>query len=149
MIEHAQGISDFLQVLREKDLSDKVAQIEIDGVTYTSTKLLASRGLSLLPRLVNLFGPILDGILVGKGENAFDPRVLLLVAARAAEDDSLPKLCKDLLADMSASEVAGLKGGGKVVQHFDMHFAGDYVHLVKVVLFALMHSFKAPTRGAS
>jgi hypothetical protein len=142
------NIDSFLAEVRALDLSQPQVALDIDGLTYRSQKLGALKGMALFPRLVQVFGPLLDSIMLPES-GQLDSGVIMRVASMAAEDNALPKICQDMLANVTVSEIKGVGTAGAVAKHIDTHFAGDYIHLVKVLIFSAMHSFMGPTRGAS
>lgn len=123
----------------------------IDGITYSMTSLPATEALVIMPRLVKLLGE--DGLTFflasadkdAQGlieESRMMSALLSEVASNAAEDDGL-LVVKRLLHTTSCDRI---KIGdnfvtGNVAEHFDEHFAGGYMHLLNVVIWATRCSF--------
>ena len=135
----------------------------IEGVSYTTTTLPATRGLLILPRLIALFGePILKLIFttsqeLGEGDDAGeamgellqDPKVMATIlhgmAANAAEDNGL-LVIKDLMMSTEADKarMGEAEVQGNVHQHFDTHFAARYTHLAQVAMWVASCNFIGP-----
>jgi hypothetical protein len=141
------GLRDFITHLKTLDLKQKQVQVEIDGLVYTSAKFPASVGLNVLPRMGALLGPALAKVLsTGEGGEDVTGEALLAFADKAMTDGLSP-LVRDLLSRMLCNQLATSQDGGPVLSDFDEHFSGEYLHLLKVLFFATMHNFMAPTRG--
>lgn len=139
----------FAEDVRALDCKPARAQLEIDGLVYTSEKWAASTGLEIGARLVTLLGPGLAAAL-GTGEiGAIGIDVLVSVAQAAASAGLIP-LAMDTLSSMSVNKLARGNAGRVcgTVRDFDRHFAGEYEHLGRVVIFALVHNLRGPTYGA-
>ena len=131
----------FEQRLAREDLKRSTVQVEIDGLMYTSTKLPASIGLEIWPRLIALFGAALTrAMATGEG-------IDFLGLASRAMDDGLMPLVRDLLQRMQCNKLRSTGKGGRVVKDFDEHFAGEYGHLLRVCLLAVAHNLRGPTYG--
>lgn len=126
----------------------------IDGVTYTTRTLPATKGLVILPKLISMFGEAITGLFFATDEEArekllSDPKVLgaviSAVATQAAETDGLLVL-KDLLASTSADKVrvGDAEVPGSIATHFDGHFAGRYRHLMEVAFWVGTCNFAGP-----
>jgi hypothetical protein len=133
---------------KDCDMKPRTVQHKIDGLVYTSRKFPASVGLELLPRVSALIGAsLMRTAVTGEDSDEVGIEALLQVADRAMRD-GLIATCRDLLSRMQVNELAGAKGeGGEVLADFDEHFAGEYMHLAKVCIFALAHNFRGPTLG--
>lgn len=142
------ALGEFAKRLANTNMRERVVgPFEIDGLRYTSTKLPATVGLELIPRITALLGAAFKPLALGSVEG-ISPEILIRIADRAMRD-GLPALAKDLLSRVEVNELAGIKSSGKVVDDFDDHFAGEYMHLLRVCLFALVHNFRGPSRGVS
>lgn len=137
----------YAQELKGVDFKPGTVQHAIDGLMYTSTKLPCSVGIELWPRLVALFGAAMTkAVATGDVEDAGDG-MLLGLADRAMRDGLLP-VVRDLLARMKCGQLRTTSKPGDVLPAFDEHFAGEYIHLVKVCAFAVAHNLRGPTLGA-
>jgi hypothetical protein len=129
----------------------------IDGITYTTKTLPTTQGLVIMPKIVSLFGePLLKLIftVVGQGVPQEDrmklfksPEILggLLgsIARNAAENDGL-LVVKELLVATTADKVKIGEAFGAnepVMNHFDTHFAGRYMHLAEVAFWVASCNF--------
>lgn len=137
---------------------DNVVTEEIDGISYTSTKFPMTPSLALLGRVVRILGEAgLQAVAVSNGRNTNwarvlsggDPRLFAAVSKLAEGLEVDPSLPKDLCTRLKASHIrpAG-EEGGSVAKHFDAHFAGELVHLFKVLAFVLGHNFMGFTLGS-
>lgn len=148
---YAAALLAFAAELRSIDLKPSTIQHKIDGVTYTSTKFPARTGLELLPRVTTLVGSgLLKLIATGDGDGVPIDRLavaMVAIADRAMRDGLVP-LVLDLLACTQCGAFRG-GGDGKITpDKFDEHFAGEYMHLLKVCALALAHNFRGPTFGS-
>lgn len=141
-----EGLSSFAAELRGVDCKPRVAQMKIDGLVYTSTKLAASDGLELWPRLMALVGPgVARAVAVGDTGD-FDLAIMFAIAEKAASDGLLPTV-RDLLRRMQCNQLYSTKKEGDVLSDFDEHFSGEYAHLLKVLAFSIAHNLRGPTLG--
>jgi hypothetical protein len=130
------------------DLKPHKVFMEIDGLTYDSTKLPASVGLEILPKVVSLMGSVsTKSLMLGHLEEV-DPQELLLRVAFQAMQIGLAPLLKDLLASTNVSSLANTGAHGNCGKAFDSHFSGEYLHLMKVAYFVGCHNLSGFTRGA-
>lgn len=121
---------------------------EIDGITYETTTLPATVGLSVFPRLVALLGDKILPLVFevgGEGLEALfkDSKVIGVlisnIAERAtskmAEGEDPMSVLRDVLVKTTADKVriGSTEVQGSVHKSFDSHFAGDYRHLIAVV----------------
>jgi hypothetical protein len=143
----ATGAKAYLAQLAAVDCKPRTVQMRIDGVMYTSSKLPASIGLELWPRLTALCGSALVRAVATSDMSGFDARVIVAVADRAMRD-GLVTTCTDLLKRVQCEKTPSQPDGGHVIDDFDEHFAGEYGHLLKVCAFALAHNLRGPTFGA-
>ncbi len=131
------------------NLRDSQIVVTIDGLTYTTTKLPCSKGIEVWTHLSALLGPVFPAVMTGKFAG-LDPRVVAKVAEQALRLGLVPVL-KDLLSSTSVDRLrsGGLTGetGGNVRAHFDTHFAGEYLHLLKVCVLAAAHNLRGPSLG--
>ncbi len=125
----------------------------IDGITYTTTTMPATRGLQILPKLVDLVGE--DGITLLMATTDEDQNSLMAnreimaalvtgIASRATEGGLL--VLKELLELTTCDKI---KIGdnyieGSVYKNFDDHFAGRYMHLISVAIWVGRVSFGRP-----
>lgn len=148
---YARALLAFAAELKAVDLKTSTVQHRIDGVMYTSTKFPARVGLELMPRVTALVG---SGLLrlVAAGDMQTLPidrlaAALVAVADRALRDGLVP-LVLDLLRH---TQCGAFRDGGQgpiTPDKFDTHFAGEYMHLLKVCALALAHNFRGPTFGS-
>lgn len=148
---YAKALLAFASEMRSIDLKPSTIQHKIDGVVYTSTKFSARTGLELLPRVTTLVGAgLLRLIATGEAEGLPIDRLalaLVAIADRALRDGLVP-LVLDLLGSTQCGAFRG-GGDGKITpDKFDEHFAGEYLHLLKVCALALAHNFRGPTFGS-
>lgn len=148
---YAQALLAFAAELRAVDLKASTIQHKIDGVCYTSSKFPARTGLELLPRVTTLVGAgLLRLVATGEAETMPIDRLafaLVAIADRAMRDGLVP-LVLDLLGSTQCGAFRD-GGQGKITpDKFDTHFAGEYVHLLKVCALALAHNFRGPTFGS-
>ncbi len=148
---YARAIMAFAAELRAVDLKPSTIQYRIDGVTYTSTKFPARVGLELMPRVTALVSSgLLRLVAVGDLDTLPIDRLvasLVAIADRALRDGLVP-LVLDLLARVQCGAFRGGGQGPITPDKFDEHFAGEYVHLLKVCALALAHNFRGPTFGS-
>lgn len=136
----------FAEQLKKQDCKPRILQMEIDGLMYTSSKLPASIGLELWPRVMALFGSAMTkAIATGETEDV-GAQALLSVLDRVVDDGLLP-LIRDLMQRIQCNKLYTTQQPGSVLSDFDEHFAGEYMHMMKVAAFALMHNLKGPTLG--
>lgn len=140
------GAMTFATALSGVDCKPRTVQHTIDDLVYTSTKVPASIGLELLPRVTALLGAGLTRAIATGDAADLDAGAVVRVADRAMRDGLVP-LVRDLLQRMKCSRTPAYPNGGDVLADFDEHFAGEYLHLAKVCAFALAHNFRGPTYG--
>lgn len=127
---------------------------KIDGITYTTTTLPATDGLRIMPKLVDLLGETGMALLLATSdeekeslmENAEITAALMSsIAERAAENDGL-LVIKDLLASTKCDKIQIGDNfiEGSVAENFDDHFAGRYMHLIRVAIWVGRASFGEP-----
>ncbi len=126
----------------------------IDGVTYTTRTLPASRGLVIMPKLLALFGePVLKLMFTADADQRVEllqqPKIVAAllhgIATNASETDGL-LVVKDLFETTTADKVriGDAEVEGSILSHFDGHFAGRYAHLAAVALWVATCNFIAP-----
>ena len=141
------GLASFMVDLKAADMKPRTANMKIDGFVYTSTKVNASIGWEMLPRLGTLLGSAV-GPLMGEDGAEFDAAVILSVCTRAMQDGMMPTTT-DLLQGMECNTLCGIKDqAGAVMPVFGEHFAGEYLHLIKVLVFAFRHNYQGFSRGS-
>ena len=124
----------------------------LDGVTYTCTTFPAAEGLEILPRLLSLFGGRVVQLALQAGEEGLEhmmsqPEVLSAIiteAAKAGADNPDGwSVLKDLLVHTTADKVriGDNEIAGSVHAHFDSHFTGRLMHLIKVSVWVATKSF--------
>lgn len=135
---------------------------EIDGLRYETTTLPATNGLTIFPKFLAIFGQAAIEFALKMRESQMDfskeslellfenAEVISIamgkVAHKAAENDSL-LVVKDLL---ESTRCLDGKVGDNAVEvslagsHFDEHFAGRYMHLMRVVIWVFKVNFIAP-----
>lgn len=122
----------------------------IDGISYTAKTFPATVGITLMARLGKLVprGSIWSEFLAVTPEQL--PKLFanpllaldgLLLAARSNPPEDFADLLKDLLATTTCENVNETGVPGDLVAAFDVHFAGRYDHLWKVVVWAARVSF--------
>ena len=125
----------------------------IDGITYTTTTRPATRGLEILPKLVDLVGE--DGITLLMATTDEDQNSLMAnreimaalvtgIASRATEGGLL--VLRELLelTTCDKSKIGDNYIEGSVYKNFDDHFAGRYMHLINVAVWVGRVSFGRP-----
>jgi len=127
---------------------------EIDGLTYHCTTFTASEGLTLLPALIRLFGKRVIQLAMQSGDNLphmlEQPEVLAAIVTEAAKeaagDDEgwlvLRRLVSKTTCDQTQIGDAQVKAS--VAEHFDTHFTGRLMHLIKVSVWVATQSFAGP-----
>lgn len=138
---------------------DLTVSEEIDGITYTSTKLGTIKQLGLIGRVVSMLGeaglravisfsPLKDSI-PSLAQSAGEGRVLYAVeqlAAGLAADLTLPL---DLCANVKCNKLRPVGEGSLASPStFDAHFSGELPHLIKVLLFVIQHNFMGFSIGS-
>lgn len=136
----------FAKRIGELNVKPREAQCEIDGLVYTSRKLPTDLGLELWPRVTSLLGAALAKAAVTGDGVGLDASAISRVAERAMRDGLVP-LCRDLLSQTIVNKVNGGTEPGRLADHFNEHFAGEYTHLLKVAIFVLAHNLRGPTYG--
>lgn len=125
----------------------------IDGITYTTRTMPATQGLMILPKLVNLVGENGLTLLMATSE---DERASLMenkevvaalitsIADRASDGGLL--VLKELLELTTCNKIkiGDNEVEGSVLENFDDHFAGRYVHLITVAIWVGRVSFGQP-----
>lgn len=128
----------------------------IDDLTYTTTTLPATQGLIILPKLVSLVGENGMTLLMATSEEGqaslmankeVTAALMAGIAERAEENNGLLVL-KELLQttvcekgiEIGSNKITGNVGG----EHFDDHFAGRYMHLIRVAIWVGRASFGQP-----
>ena len=138
----------YAKELKSANVRDRTVQLTVDGLVYTSTKLPASVGLELWPRVAALLGAALTrAAATGEVEEGTDYGAAIVKVADRAMRDSLIPLVRDLLARMKCGKLYSTGEAGDVLSDFDEHFAGEYLHLLKVCVFAIAHNLRGPTYG--
>ena len=135
----------FVEALKTASPKDKQVQREIDDLVYTSTKLPASVGLEVLVKLGNIVAPVFDS--TDSSVSQAYTQALLKFLEKLAEEGVSP-LLKTILTRTQCNKLATTGAGGYVKDDFDEHFSGEYVHLLKVVIFVLWHNLLGFSRGA-
>ena len=135
-------------------VSDK--QTVIDGKAYATQTFPASEGLLLLPRIIGLFGENILSLFVAVDDEKKaaklleNPKILaaLLIEMAAKAEDSPDgwMVLKDILkyTTCETCKVGAVESAGSVFTHFNTHFAGDYMHLLKVCFWAAQEGFSKP-----
>lgn len=114
-------------------------EVEIGGRTYLIAPMPATKGLSVLTRLVKLLGPAIGGGLSGGGLSAMldtkvdDGFVGRLVEALTGRLDEpvVEKLAKDMVASVRVSEDGRVSD---LSSSFDRVFAGRMTDLFKLLV---------------
>ncbi len=101
---------------------------DIDGIKYKTVQFPASSGITLTVRITKQFGPIFDAIGSDK-DNEIDFKASAFTEKLSAPD--FLQLIKDLLCNT-------YRNGSLITSDtFETDFAGEYVHLYKVLLFVI------------
>jgi hypothetical protein len=138
---------DYAREIHALDLTPHTVQHRIDGLMYTSTKIPAQRGLDLLPRVGAILGPALSRALAVGVSVELTPALITVLSDRAANGGLIP-IVRDLLFAVKCDRLAGEIGrAGDVLPVMDEHFAGEYLHLLKVCIFSLAHNFRGFSLG--
>ena len=140
------GLLSHAKRLASISLKGKRVSLEIDGLRYTSTKLPALAGLELWSRLLAMLGADMLRALVTGSLDGVTMDALARAAVRSTQL-GLSEAVRDLLAGVEVNELAGLKSPGPVGDDIDGHFAGEYMHLLKVCQFVMAHNLLGPCRG--
>ena len=118
-------------------MARRTADLEIDGVKYFTTQYPATKGHKLLIRLVKMLGKSVTSAMSVAGENILDAKINgeLIGAAiepllESLDENTADKLVKDIL---ETTDVIDEKGKTSLLTAFDVHFAGRYGHLYKVL----------------
>jgi|GEM_PF-5537164 len=125
---------------------------EIDGITYTCRTFPASEAVKILPRLIALFGARVVQIAMQAGPDQLEhymaqPEILAAIVTEAAkagaEDPEGWIVLKDLMANVTADKIriGTSEVPGSASTHFDDHFTGRLMHLVKVAVWVATKSF--------
>jgi len=126
----------------------------IDGIPYTAKLFPTTEGLVLMPRLADLLGEAGLAIIIGaaqdpakalEGDATILAPILGNIAARAAENNGL-LVIKDLLKYTRCGKikVGAQECDDLVINHFDDHFRGRYMHLFRVAIWVARASFVEP-----
>jgi hypothetical protein len=134
---------------------------EIDGYTYTSTKLPALRAVALLGRCCTALGDRGMRAVVQRHAHGFAEVAPVLVLA--AQEINLygamlqgsygvqqdPELPRDLLEAVKVDKLrpANIAGGSLTGANFDQHFAGELPHMFCVLEFVALHNYLGFTLG--
>lgn len=126
----------------------KVKSEAIDGFTYEVTQLGATDGQRLLVKLSKILLPAVGALVKGSDAKIADmdlASVDIDSAAKALAASLSPDEFDAIAASMSAStEIWGPgfgDAGAPMPRHFDEHFAGRYVAMLKWLAFALKVNF--------
>jgi hypothetical protein len=145
-----EALTAFAAEVETLPLRDSQLQHSIDGLVYTSTKLPCSKGLEVLTSLTALLGRGLTKQ-VATGDMSGINLATLTSLAEAAMRVGVVDVIRQLLSQTSVGTLrsGGQPGsaGGNVSVHLDTHFAGEYMHLLKVCVLAVAHNFRGPTLG--
>ena len=107
----------------------KEVKTEIDSVKYMTVQFPTRIGLALKTRLLRLMSPSIKDAFSKIENNAISINIAAIF--EGLEDDSASKLMLDLLAYT-------YREGKKIDEEsFNLDFAGDYVHLYKVILWII------------
>lgn len=131
-------------------LRDNQIAHTIDGLVYTSTKLPCQKGLDVFFATLAMVGRGLTHRLATGDLAGLDLSVLATLAEQAIRHGAV-EVAKELLGQTTCGTLrsGGMTGqtGGNVKAAFDSHFSGEYLHLLKVVIFVMGHNFRGPTLG--
>lgn len=127
---------------------DAVVTEEIDGIPYTSSKMPATAGLDIMARVVKVAGQRGLAALAGALDMSIADVFMALgvqLAEGLAEDPTLPKA---IVRNVKCGKLRPMGQPGELAPAFDDHFAGEYLHLAKVMGFVLAHNFTGFTLGS-
>ena len=143
------------------DYTQSTVSREIDGYTYTSTKLPCLQAVALLGRCCTALGDRGMRAVVQRHAQGFAEVAPTLVLA--AQEINIygamlqgsygvqqdPELPRDLLAAVKADKLrpANMTGGALTGPMFDQHFAGELPHMFRVLEFAAVHNYLGFTLG--
>lgn len=127
---------------------------DIDGKPYSCKTFPASEGLVLLPKLISLLGEDVANLVFATSDDQLEglmenrkvlSAMMVKIAEKASEDDGLLNL-KELLKYTTCEKikVGDAEISDSVYERFDTHFAGDYLHLFKVIGWVARASFANP-----
>jgi hypothetical protein len=102
----------------------QIVKTTVDGIEYTTIQFPARHGLAIKGRLIKIVGPALGGLSLSSVQGS---NIDLAAVIAQLDPDAFIKLTLDLLAYT--------KRAGKSIDEasFDLDFAGDYMHLYKVL----------------
>lgn len=136
----------FIKELAPFDFKPRSVQRDIDGIVYTSDKFSAYVGFELGPRLGVLLGSAFRGMATGTGDG-LDVASLTAICDRAMRDGLAPTV-DALLSHVKCNKLKHIAGQqGDLRPYIGEHFAGEYVHLLKVCAFVIAHNFRGPSLG--
>ena len=135
-------------------INTPVASTEIDGLVYTTKLFPTTEGLIIMPKLADLLGESGLAIVIGAAQNPVEALsgdagilapILGNIASRAAENNGL-LVIKELLQYTSCKniKIGSNEVAGDVITHFDEHFQGRYMHLMKLAVWVARASFVRP-----
>ena len=124
----------------------------IAGKTYTTKTLGSDQGIPIMFKLLRLIPQEAMKAIMGDEDpddpNSFqnDPSQVLLLLQHIAKQDkelNIAELCKELLITTECQQVriGDNEVPGKLSDHFDTHFAGDYGHLLSVCIWVATVNF--------
>lgn len=128
----------------------------IGGVKYATKLFPATEGLVLAPRVIALFGKDILELFMATDEEQTEellgmPSVTAAMLASMAETASKDRegggwlVMRELMRYVTADKVriGEAEVDGSVFEHFDLHFAGRYQHLLEVAMWAARAGFGA------
>lgn len=138
----------FIESLKSVDLKPRTVAHKIDGRVYTSTKFPTMIGLELGPRAGALFGAAFAKDWATGETSGWSASTLVRVSEKAAQV-GLWDFAVALLSAVKCNALQGIEGnaGALTAEAINEHFAGEYLHLLKVCSFVFSHNFRGPTLG--
>lgn len=102
----------------------QIVKKTVDGIEYITIQFPARQGLAIKGRLIKIIGPALGGLSIS---SVTQSNIDFAAVIEKLDPEAFIKLTLDLLAYT--------KRAGKSIDEasFDVDFAGDYLHLYKVL----------------
>jgi hypothetical protein len=132
-----------------------IVKFSIDGKDYASQLWPAREALVLLPKIIHLVGKEVFSLILSQDDLALEKLaensevvaalVCTLSERAVAQDDGL-LLFAELMRRTTCAQIETESGKteANVYDHFDNHFAGDIIGLIKVAVAVARASFAKP-----
>ena len=123
----------------------QTATRSIDSKSYACTQFPGRLGLVMQARVLKIMGPLLVGFLnsprkVNSLTDLLDSDIdtsALMLGVSSLDPEAFAQLAIDLL------QCTKVDGRDITVEYFNLEFAGDYGHLMRVLLFVVDHNFRS------